>query len=87
VPRKKKADDAPQPIDATERGVTDTRGINDAVEGHFVKVVSGPHEGRYGTLIRVGVNPAESVLRTRDKRTDLLSVDYADLRPAEAGLR
>lgn len=87
MPKKKKAADVPQAPDATERSVNDTRGVNDPVEGHFVRVVAGPHEGRYGVLVRVGEDPKQSVLRTRDKYTDLLSVDYNDLRPAEAGLR
>lgn len=85
--KKKKAEDTPQAPDATVRSTNDTRGVNDAVEGHFVDVVAGPHEGRYGVLISVGANPKESVVRTRDANTDLISVDYNDLRPALAGRR
>lgn len=84
---KKKAEDAPQAPDATVRSTNDTRGVHDAVEGHFVDVVDGPHKGRYGVLLTVGENPKESTVRTRDEYTDLISVDYADLRPAKAGRR
>lgn len=69
------------------RSISDTRGLNDPVLGQFVRAVSGAHKGRYGVFHSLAPNGKDAVIRTRDNRTDLLSVKVADLRPAEAGLR
>lgn len=69
------------------RDWNDTRGDAAPVLGHFVEVVEGEHKGRYGTFWSLGPAQKEAVVRTRDKRTDLLSVPVEYLRPALAGRR
>lgn len=71
---------------------TDQRNDSDVMYGHFARVVSGPHEGRYGVLDYVESTgkdgyPDRVIFRTRDDEAELLTVKYTDLRPAPAGLR
>ncbi len=69
------------------------RDDSDASVGHFVDVVEGEHKGRYGVLIdfadydRKTGFPNKAIVRTRDKDTARIVVDYESLRPAEAGGR
>lgn len=59
--------------------------------GHFVKVVEGPHKGRYGVYTTVGDvvdgKPATAVVYTRDADAEGLVVQYSHLRPDVAGKR
>lgn len=75
------------PMDEPERVYTDSQ----ARPGTFVRVVSGPHKGRYGVFHAVGEEhagwPVTAVVRTRDAEDENLLVDYGDLRPSEAGHR
>lgn len=65
------------------------RSDDDALEGHFVRVVSGEHKGVYGALVDVLTRgedgyPDKCLVRQRDPAgdKDLVGVDYVDLRPA-----
>lgn len=72
---------------------TTARSDNDALAGHFAKVVSGKHQGRYGVFDTVAEYndqdgyPKRVILVTRDEHAERLVVNYSDLRPAEAGFR
>lgn len=64
------------------------RSDDDALEGHFVKVVSGEYVGRVGGFERVLSSgpdgyPIRILVRTRDAENELLTVAYADVRPAD----
>jgi hypothetical protein len=71
------------------RGRTD----DDVLTGCFCKVVAGEHQGRYGVLtgtVTVGLGdgwPARVTVRTRDDRDEYVTVNYEDIRPAQAGGR
>lgn len=69
------------------RFINDSRGPTAPILHHFVDVVSGEHEGRYGVFTWVSDDEKYGVVRTRDARTDLLNVEVKDLRPALAGRR
>lgn len=75
------------PMDAPERVYAD----HQPRLGTFVRVVSGPHKGRYGVFHSVGEEhagwPTTAVVRTRDDEDEQLVLDYGDLRPSEAGHR
>lgn len=64
----------------------------DALHGHFCRVVSGEHEGRYGVLEQTAEadakgRPKTVVVRTRDEHDERIVVNYSDLRPAQPGGR
>ncbi len=55
------------------------------LEGHFVNVVSGEHDGRCGTFAKVlethkDGSPKTILIRTRDANDELLPVAYRDVR-------
>ncbi len=55
------------------------------LEGHFVDVVSGEHDGRCGTFAKVlethkDGSPKTILIRTRDANDELLPVAYKDVR-------
>lgn len=64
------------------------RSDEDAIEGGWVDVVSGDHQGRRGayeqTLTRDPATgyPATILVRSRDAENEPLVVDYEDARPA-----
>lgn len=71
----------PDPLDDTN-----TQEDGQAVVGHFVKVIAGDHEGRYGVLI--GDAAGDTVIvRTRDDDSARIVVKYTDLAPALSGER
>lgn len=65
------------------------RSDRDALEGHFCDVVSGEHQGRFGSFDRVSQFNAETgyperiLIVTRDANNELLEVPYEDVRPSE----
>lgn len=63
-----------------------TQEYDHATPGHFVDVVSGPHEGRYGVLVE-NAEGENVVVRTRDASSERILVKYGDLRPAPPGGR
>ena len=69
------------------RFINDTRGPSAPVLGHFVDVVGGEHEGRYGTFWNISDDEKWAVVRTRDNDTDLINVKVTDLQRADAGRR
>lgn len=73
---------APAP---TTLGLYDVRGDDEAVEGHFVDVVSGDHEGKYGVFLYAEGDTA--VVKARDDLSDTFTTKITDLRPALAGRR
>lgn len=78
--------DAPDTVTVIVDG-RNRRTDDDALEGGFANVVSGPHAGRFGALMYVTERgedgyPTKCVLRTRDAYNQFLAVDYADLRPS-----
>lgn len=81
APKKKAAPKVPSPFDDLN-----TAEDEQAVPGHFVEAVSGPHEGRYGVLVEQA-GPSTVIVRTRDADNELINVAYGDLRPAESGRR
>lgn len=77
---------APVIVDGRNR-----RSDDDALQGGFAKVVSGPHAGKHGTFDEVVTHgydgyPETVVLRTRDGNVPLI-VHYPDLRPDTSGRR
>lgn len=58
---------------------------NVVLEGNFVTVEGGEHDGRYGVALLVGEK--RSIVRTRDQDTARLDVPTSSLRPAVAGRR
>lgn len=71
-----------------DRPLTD----NEPREGSFVKVIKGPHAGRYGVFLKPGTvgetgKPVTAVVRTRDDDDDHLLVEYKDIRPDSPGKR
>lgn len=63
-----------------------------ALHGHFVRVVGGEHEGRYGVLLSTSTldgkgQPDKVVIQTRDDDSMQLEVRYSDLTASEAGHR
>lgn len=75
---------APTPVPA---GINDRREDDAPVLGHFVDVVSGEHEGRYGVFETLNSDGETAVVRSRDAESERLVCDLSDLRPAEAGRR
>jgi uncharacterized protein YbdZ (MbtH family) len=71
------------------RGRTD----DDVLTGTFCNVIAGEHQGRYGVLtgtVTVALTdgwPATVTVRTRDDRDEYITVNYADIRPAQPGGR
>jgi hypothetical protein len=69
------------------------RDDSDPIQGHFVDVIAGEHEGRYGTFEEVATAdpetgvPSTIVVRTRDDQHERLVVEYEDAVPARAGGR
>jgi hypothetical protein len=68
------------------------RSDDDALEGHFVNVVAGPHEGVFGVFDKVNEYAADGypktvIVEARDAKGDLFTVNYKDLRPAAAARR
>ena len=69
---------------------TTRRSDDDALEGHFVKVIGGEHEGQLGAYLhtleadsKTGY-PAQILVRFRDATYghDVAAVAYKDVRPA-----
>lgn len=75
---------APTPVPAQ---INDRREDDAPVLGHFVDVVSGEHEGRYGVFETLNSDSKTAVIRSRDAESERLVVKLSDLRPAEAGRR
>ena len=75
---------APTPVPAQ---INDRREDDAPVLGHFVDVVSGEHEGRYGVFETLNHDEKTAVVRSRDAESERLVVKLSDLRPAEAGRR
>ena len=77
---------------APDGTVNIARDDQDALTGHFAKVIAGEYEGR---IVVVGPTiarnkdgfPKTVTARTRDSRDEDIVVDYVDLRPAESGGR
>jgi hypothetical protein len=76
------------------RNVTNAqvRHDGDALTGHFVRVVGGDFEGRYGVLDSITKVddqgfPLEGLVVTRDDDATTISVKYQDLARSEAGHR
>jgi hypothetical protein len=70
------------------RGRTD----DDVLTGTFCRVIAGEHQGRYGVFTNTATItldgwPATVTVRTRDDRDENITVNYADIRPAQAGGR
>jgi len=69
------------------------RNDDDVLTGGWCTVVAGDHQGRYGvytdtaTVFTADGWPATVTVRTRDDRNEDIVVDYADIRPAQAGGR
>lgn len=63
------------------------RSDNDALEGMFCQVVSGPYAGRWGTFDHVVESDPRSgyptliMVISRDERNEMLQVAYSDARP------
>jgi len=80
----------PQPVFVDNKS---RRSDNDALFGDWVDVVSGPSSGRYGVLEKGATfsgadgYPVTVVIRTRDARNELLTLNYSDLRPSRSGKR
>lgn len=77
----------PQPIKVDGRT---RRSDDDGLEGGFVDVVDGEHEGRFGSFFRVLQHAADGypkliLVKTRDAENELLSVAYAHVRPSKRG--
>jgi hypothetical protein len=79
---KRDLDAAPTPVPP---GINDVRDDSAAVLGHFVDVVGGEHEGRYGVF--EVVEGKNAIVRTRDNDSALITCKISDLVPAEAGRR
>lgn len=64
----------------------DRRSDNDALYGGWTSIVSGPQAGKAGVFEDVttlsGGYPLIVTVRTLDARSELLSVNYTDCRPA-----
>jgi hypothetical protein len=76
------------------RNVTNAqvRHDGDALTGHFVRVVDGDYEGRYGVLDSITKVdeqgfPLEGMVVTRDDDATTILVKYQDLARSEAGHR
>lgn len=94
APKKVKDDPQTQPATATPVILTNATAREDDVplQGHFVEVVSGEHEGRYGVFESVGSTtaagyPTTIVVVTRDDDSERLVLRIEDCRPAVAGGR
>lgn len=90
-PKASKPPESAKPTKATVHPIRvdgrNRRTDDDALEGSFVTIVAGEHEGRLASFEQVqsyGKDgyPTEVVVRTRDADSLLLSVPYADIRPA-----
>lgn len=69
-------------------GTQQRRSDEDAILGSFVDVVDGEHQGRFGHFFDVVESdsngfPVTALVRTRDSRSDVLSLPYESLRPSE----
>ena len=65
---------------------------DDALTNRFATIIAGEHAGRYvvvGSSLEMGSDgyPLRVLVRTRDDRDEVLTVDYADLRPTATGGR
>lgn len=65
---------------------------DDVLTGEWADVVGGPEAGRrvaFQRTVTVGEGgyPDQVVVRSRDDRDELLTVNYSDLRPATTGGR
>lgn len=97
----KKTAEPEQPTVAEQRAASARSGWVDnttvenakaALQGHFVKVTSGEHAGRYGVFDAVASVtdrglPETIIVITRDDRNERLVVGYDECERAEAGLR
>lgn len=78
-----------QPVDVIDNSTR--RNDDDAVQGSFVDVVAGEHEGRRGSFEHVVTYndkdgyPETVLIRSRDQRSEPLVVNYKDVRPASGG--
>jgi hypothetical protein len=69
------------------------RDDNDVLTGGWCTVIAGEHQGRYGvytataTVLLADGWPATVTVRTRDARDEDIIVNYADIRPSQAGGR
>lgn len=80
-----KQDGVRVPVQPVKVDGRNRRDGEDALEGHFCKVVKGEHEGRVGVFDSV-LNyakdgyPERILFVTRDDKAEALPVDYADVR-------
>lgn len=59
------------------------RSGDDALEGQFVRLVSGEHQGRVGAYVETTERdkdgfPSQILVRSRDEHNELLNVAYSD---------
>jgi hypothetical protein len=87
VSPKKKPVKKPDPVRVDNKS---RRSGADALEGHFAIVVNGKHKGQVATFVSVATYgedgyPDSVLLRFRDHNyhTDLDTVAYSDIRPAD----
>lgn len=83
----------PEPAPVAETNATPVRvdnrsrrDDNDALEGHFVKIIDGEHAGRVGTFDQVVDReddgyPKTILVISRDEKNEILQVPYEDARP------
>lgn len=75
---------APTPVPAQ---INDTREDDAPVLGHFVEVIGGKYEGRYGVFETLNYDEKTAVVRSRDAESERLVIKLSDLRPALPGRR
>lgn len=81
IPLSAESDDKP-PADPVRVDGTNRLHGDDALEGHFVKVIDGEHAGRVGSFEKVLEHdpstgqPTNILVRTRDADSLLLSLPY-----------
>lgn len=69
-------------------GTVRQRSDEDALLGHWVDVVSGEYQGKFGQFFDVAESdkdgiPKTALVRTRDAQAEVIRVAYGDLRPSE----
>ena len=83
---------SPVPAAVIEGIVYRGRNDDDVLTGTFCRVIAGEFQGRYGVFTNTATItldgwPATVIVRTRDDRDENITVNYADIRPAQAGGR
>lgn len=92
VPVGNAPEDAPVVSASVQPVVVDNytkRNDDDALNGSWVDVISGPLAGRFGAYVDTVHHddstgyPSVILIRSRDERNELLEVAYSDVRPSE----